>query len=104
MLMLIYQSPIAHLYKYTQVTHLYDNAITEAVSFQMPCSLRIIFATIIVFCKYTNIHALWDKHFESIAEDYRHFIEIPQVLSCLSLETLQILSLPWVKILEVMVC
>ena len=81
-----------------------DNALSEAVAFQMPCALRIIFATIIVFCKYMKIRALWNKHFESIAEDYRHFIEIPQVLSCLSLETLQILSLPWVKILEVMVC
>ena len=27
-------------------------------------------ATIIVYCEYTNIRALWDKHFESMAEDY----------------------------------
>ena len=24
-----------------------------------------------VYCKYTNIRVLWDKHFESMAEDYR---------------------------------
>ncbi|KAG2562048.1 hypothetical protein PVAP13_8KG279901 [Panicum virgatum] len=38
----------------------------------MPCALRRMFATIMVFCEYTNIRALWDKHFESMAEDYCH--------------------------------
>ncbi|KAG2562413.1 hypothetical protein PVAP13_8KG259500 [Panicum virgatum] len=47
-----------------------DNALSEAVAFQMPCALRRIFATIMVFCEYTNIRTLWDKHFESMAEDY----------------------------------
>jgi len=47
-----------------------DNALSEAVAFQMTCALRKMFATIMVFCEYTNIHALWDKHFESMAEDY----------------------------------
>ena len=47
-----------------------DNALSEAVAFQMQCALRRIFATIMVFCEYTNIRTLWDKHFESMAEDY----------------------------------
>ena len=47
-----------------------DNALSEAVAFQMPCALRRMFATIMVFCEYTNIRTLWDKHFESMAEDY----------------------------------
>ena len=48
-----------------------DNALSEAVTFQMPCALRRMFATIMVYCEYTNIRVLWDKHFESMAEDYR---------------------------------
>ncbi|KAG2659649.1 hypothetical protein PVAP13_1KG374505 [Panicum virgatum] len=48
-----------------------DNALSEFVAFQMPCAIKRMFATIMVFCEYTNIHALWDKHFESMAEDYQ---------------------------------
>ena len=33
-------------------------------------ALRRMFATIMVFCEYTNIRTLWDKHFESMVEDY----------------------------------
>jgi hypothetical protein len=25
-----------------------------------------------VFCEVSNIHYLWDKHFESMSEDYHH--------------------------------
>ena len=49
-----------------------DAALNEAVTFQMPYALRRMFATIMVFCEYTNIRALWEKHFDSMAEDYRH--------------------------------
>jgi len=49
-----------------------DNALSEVVAFQMPCALRRMFATIMVYYEYTNIRALWDKHFESMAEDYVH--------------------------------
>jgi len=48
-----------------------DNALSEAINFQIPCALRRIFAIIMVYSEYTNIRALWDKHFE-LAEDYRH--------------------------------
>ena len=48
-----------------------DEALTEARAFQMPSALRRMFATIIVFCEYTNIRALWDKHVEALGEDYR---------------------------------
>ena len=41
-----------------------ENALSEVVAFQMPCALRRMFATIMVFCEYTNIRTLWDKHFE----------------------------------------
>jgi hypothetical protein len=36
----------------------------------MPYSLRRMFAIIIVFCEASNIRYLWDKHFESMSEDY----------------------------------
>ncbi|RCV11597.1 hypothetical protein SETIT_2G199000v2 [Setaria italica] len=48
----------------------WDDALVQATSFKMPCSLRMMFATITVFCEYTNIRELWDKHFESTVEDY----------------------------------
>ncbi|KAG2629820.1 hypothetical protein PVAP13_3KG472003 [Panicum virgatum] len=38
----------------------------------MPCALRRMFSPIMIFCEYTNIRALWDKHFQSVAEDYCH--------------------------------
>ena len=37
----------------------------------MPCALRRLFATILVFCEVTKIRELWDKHLESMSEDYR---------------------------------
>jgi hypothetical protein len=36
----------------------------------MPYSLRRLFAIIMVFCEASNICYLWDKHFESMSEDY----------------------------------
>jgi hypothetical protein len=36
----------------------------------MPCALRRLFATIIVFCECNNVRALWDKHIDSMFEDY----------------------------------
>jgi hypothetical protein len=36
----------------------------------MPYSLRRMFAIIMVFCEASNIRYLWDKHFESMSEDY----------------------------------
>ncbi|XP_062179396.1 uncharacterized protein LOC133884006 [Phragmites australis] len=47
-----------------------DDCLTESATFQMPCALRRLFATIIVFCEATNIRALYDKHFQSLSEDY----------------------------------
>ena len=37
----------------------------------MPCGVRRLFATIIVFCECNNVRALWDKHIDSMLEDYR---------------------------------
>jgi hypothetical protein len=48
-----------------------DDCMTEAATFQMPCALRRLFATILVFCEATEIRKMWDKHLASMSEDYR---------------------------------
>ena len=48
-----------------------DDCLTEFATFQMPYALRSFFATILVYCEATNIRALWEKHLESMSEDYR---------------------------------
>lgn len=48
-----------------------DECLTEAESFQMPSSLRRLFATILVFCEPSDIWALWNNHHEAMSEDYR---------------------------------
>jgi hypothetical protein len=48
-----------------------DHCMTEAATFQMPCALRRLFATILVFCEATKIRQMWDKHLASMSEDYR---------------------------------
>jgi hypothetical protein len=48
-----------------------DKCLEEAAKWQMSYSLRRLFAIIMVFCEASNILYLWDKHFESMSEDYR---------------------------------
>jgi hypothetical protein len=47
-----------------------DKCLEEAAKWQMSYSLRRLFAMIMVFCEASNICYLWDKHFESMSEDY----------------------------------
>lgn len=47
-----------------------DDCLSEAATFQMPPALRRLFATILVFCEATNVRGLWDKHNDSMSEDY----------------------------------
>jgi hypothetical protein len=51
---------------------LLDKYLEEVAKWQMPFSLRRLFVIIMVFCEVSNIHYLWDKHFESMSEDYHH--------------------------------
>jgi hypothetical protein len=48
-----------------------DECLTEAGVYQMPASLRRLFATILVYCEPTDVRALWDKHLDSLSDDYR---------------------------------
>jgi hypothetical protein len=47
-----------------------DKFLEEATKWQMSYSLRRLFAIIMVFYEAANISYLWDKHFESMPEDY----------------------------------
>lgn len=48
-----------------------DECLTECELFQMPSSLRRLFATILVFCEPSDVRGLWNKHLEAMSEDYR---------------------------------
>jgi hypothetical protein len=43
-----------------------DECLTEAELFQMPSSLRRLFATILVFCEPSDVRGLWDRHLEAM--------------------------------------
>ena len=49
-----------------------DECLTEAELFQMPSSLRRLFATILVFCEPSDVRGLWNRHLEAMSDDYRH--------------------------------
>ncbi|KAL6894303.1 hypothetical protein ACP4OV_008401 [Aristida adscensionis] len=48
-----------------------DECFTEATMFQMPSSLRRLFATILVFCEPSDVRGLWQKHLDAMSEDYQ---------------------------------
>nr|XP_040253796.2 uncharacterized protein LOC120971447 [Aegilops tauschii subsp. strangulata] len=48
-----------------------DDCLTEAEQWAMPCSLRRLFATILVHCEPGDMHGLWDRHLEPMSDDYR---------------------------------
>ena len=47
-----------------------DESLTEATFFQMPSSLRRLFATILVFCEPNDVMWLWKKHYDAMLEDH----------------------------------
>jgi hypothetical protein len=47
-----------------------DKCLEEVAKWHMSYSLRRQFAIIMMFCEASNIRYLWDKHFESMSEDY----------------------------------
>ncbi|ONM53446.1 hypothetical protein ZEAMMB73_Zm00001d019636 [Zea mays] len=49
-----------------------DECLTERAVFQMPLSLRRLFATILVYCEPSDVAVLWHKHKDSMSEDYQH--------------------------------
>ncbi|KAL5647573.1 hypothetical protein ACJX0J_041928, partial [Zea mays] len=49
-----------------------DECLTERALFQMPSALRRHFATILVYCEPSDVAVLWQKHKDSMSEDYQH--------------------------------
>ena len=45
--------------------------MSEAVSYQMPYSLRRLFATLLVYCNPGNPKDLWKKYEDSMSEDFK---------------------------------
>jgi hypothetical protein len=53
-----------------------DECLSEAECFQMPSSLRRLFATILVLCEPSDAHELWERHLEGMIENYRRLLHI----------------------------
>ncbi|PWZ40047.1 ATP-dependent DNA helicase PIF1 [Zea mays] len=48
-----------------------DDCLTERALFQMPSTLRRLFATILVYCEPSDVAVLWQKHLDAMLEDYQ---------------------------------
>ncbi|ONM24697.1 hypothetical protein ZEAMMB73_Zm00001d006675 [Zea mays] len=48
-----------------------DDCLTEHALFQMPSTLRRLFATILVYCEPSDVAVLWRKHLDAMSEDYQ---------------------------------
>jgi hypothetical protein len=48
-----------------------DECLTEVGVFQMPLSLRRLFATILVCCEPSDVRGLWNKHLDAMSDDYK---------------------------------
>ncbi|XP_027124286.1 uncharacterized protein [Coffea arabica] len=47
-----------------------EETLEEAIAFQMPSSLRLLFATLLVYCSPTNPKMLWEKFESDFSRDY----------------------------------
>ncbi|PWZ10705.1 ATP-dependent DNA helicase PIF1 [Zea mays] len=56
-----------------------DNTIyeclNEAALYQMPTALRRLFATILVFCEPNDVAELWQRHLDTMSEDYHRITQ-----------------------------
>nr|XP_040251426.1 uncharacterized protein LOC120968594 [Aegilops tauschii subsp. strangulata] len=67
-----------------EADNMLDNCLTEAEQWAMPCSLRRLFATILVHCEPGDVRGLWDRHLDPMSDDYRRSrtspIEVEQMV------------------------
>ncbi|AQL07138.1 hypothetical protein ZEAMMB73_Zm00001d047628 [Zea mays] len=47
-----------------------DECLNEAALYQMPSALRRLFATILVYCDPNDVAELWQRHLDTMSEDY----------------------------------
>ncbi|CAG8482791.1 7227_t:CDS:2 [Racocetra fulgida] len=55
---------------YNKIKNPYNSAMQEAAQFQMPYSLRRLFAIILVFGEPGDVRTLWNDNFISMSEDF----------------------------------
>lgn len=55
-----------------------ENCLAEAIHYQMPCSLRRLFAMLLVYGVTPNPQALWDKYYSAFSEDFARFGELSE--------------------------
>ncbi|CAG8492365.1 13106_t:CDS:2, partial [Dentiscutata heterogama] len=48
----------------------WHNCLYEASLFRMPSQLRLLFATILIYCQPSDIKSLWDTYLPDLAEDF----------------------------------
>ncbi|XP_071932958.1 uncharacterized protein [Coffea arabica] len=53
-----------------------EDTLEEAAVFQMPSSLRLLFATVLVHCSPTDSILLWDKFEQQLCSDYQRSQEL----------------------------
>ncbi|XP_021717622.1 uncharacterized protein LOC110685399 [Chenopodium quinoa] len=64
--------------------------LTEAAEIQLPCALRRLFATILIFCQSSVRASLWEKYYTSLSEDYRYqFKDCPGKVKQLTVSLLE---------------
>ncbi|XP_071905593.1 uncharacterized protein [Coffea arabica] len=49
-----------------------EDTLQEAVAFQMPSSLRLLFATLLVYCSPADPRSLWETFEPELSADYHH--------------------------------
>ncbi|KAK3222064.1 hypothetical protein Dsin_009089 [Dipteronia sinensis] len=76
----------ALLYGLLESDNSLEQCLQEASLYQMPYTLRRLFATILVYCKLNNPKMLWNKFEIFLSEDYN---KMNTVLSNLTIKTLQ---------------
>ncbi|AQK99913.1 hypothetical protein ZEAMMB73_Zm00001d012588 [Zea mays] len=52
-----------------------DECLNEAALYQMPSALRRLFATILVFCEPNDVAELWQRHLDTMSEDYHRITQ-----------------------------
>ncbi|KAK1572455.1 hypothetical protein Q3G72_032837 [Acer saccharum] len=60
----------ARLYGLLDSDNTLEECLQEASIYQMPYTLRRLFATLLVYCRPANLRNLWEKYEVSISEDY----------------------------------
>ncbi|XP_074304956.1 uncharacterized protein LOC141639812 [Silene latifolia] len=54
------------------LNEIHPNCLAEAVQYQMPAALRILFVPLLIYCQPNNPRLLWDKFCTSLSEDYAY--------------------------------